>query len=421
MSKLYSQLALLSLIIFVASTYAETPAEIFLGENQEPGYITISQGNELFYWLFKSRNSPDTDPLVFWLTGGPGCSSEVAVFYENGPFFINENLSLRINENSWNEISNMVYIDQPVGTGFSTATRLVTNEGEIAADFFTFLLGFMDKYPEFISRPLYITGESYAGHYIPAIASYIVKQADSKLNLKGVAIGNGLVDPYNQYPAYATFSYENKLVSKTAYEILKLSFAGCDALISTGIWLVAEEQCQLTTESILGNPLAPRFNVYDIREPCTIPPLCYNFSLVDDFLVRPDVIEALGVEGKKWTECSTAVHTALLGDWMLDLSNNVTYLIEQGVFVFVYSGDQDFICNWVGGETWTNAVQWDKQQTFQNESYQSWGPDGSYGQYRIVDNFAFVRVYNAGHMVPMNQPVAALYMFENFLENWKDI
>jgi len=284
------------------------------------------------------------------------------------------------------------------------------------------LIGFYKKYPEFVNRPLFITGESYAGHYIPAISAYIVQQNNSQFNLKGAAIGNGLVDPLAQYPAYATFAYQNNLVTKTTFDMLDLAFAGCDTLISSGNWLVAMEECNVVMDVILGSPTDPRFNVYDIRLPCSDPPLCYNFSLVDDFLARPDVIAALGVQGRSWSECNNAVHTALLGDWMLNLIDDVVYLIEQGIFVFVYSGDKDFICNWRGGEAWTNDVQWAGQSQFQNETYQTWGNNGTeYGQFKIVDNFAFARVYNAGHMVPMDQPEAALFMFENFLTNWQAI
>jgi len=110
-----------------------------------------------------------------------------------------------------------------------------------------------------------------------------------------------------------------------------------------------------------------------------------------------------------------------MGDWMLSLQNKITYLLEQGKFIFVYSGDKDFICNWKGGEAWTNAASWSQQESFQVAPYLSWGPaDAPYGEYKMIDNLAFVKVYNAGHMVPMNQPEAALFMFEKFLVDWKN-
>ena len=123
----------------------------------------------------RSRGDKNTDPLVFWLSGGPGCSSELAVFFENGPWKINSDLSLRINEFSWNENANMVYMDQPIGTGFSRNKGIIgdSNEKEIAADFYVVLVGFMEKYPEYKKRSIFITGESYAGHYIPAISAHV--------------------------------------------------------------------------------------------------------------------------------------------------------------------------------------------------------------------------------------------------------
>jgi len=101
----------------------------------------------MFYWFFPSRRAPDTDPLIFWLTGGPGCSSEVALFYENGPFSINDDLTLTKNAWSWSEVSNIVFVDNPVGTGFSDCVKfrhLAHSEDQIAESMFLFLQGFLE-------------------------------------------------------------------------------------------------------------------------------------------------------------------------------------------------------------------------------------------------------------------------------------
>jgi cathepsin A (carboxypeptidase C) len=148
------------------------------------------------------------------------------------------------------------------------------------------------------------------------------------------------------------------LIGTAEDDVLKPAFKECQALIKTAKWDVALEYCQLMVEAILGNPLAPKFNVYDIREKCDKPPLCYDFSPADNLLGRADIQKVLGVEGRKWTECSKLVHTALLGDWMLNLSSKVTDLLNADLDVLVYSGDKDFICNWRGGEAWTHAVDW---------------------------------------------------------------
>ena len=229
-----------------------------------------------------------------------------------------------------------------------------------------FMIKFLAKFPQLEGKDFYITGESYAGHYIPAIShNFIFKHKDDlKINFKGMAIGNGLVDPYLQYPEYDTFSLENKLINKIEYDILMGGFKACQALIKTGVWPIALEECQLTTTVILGVPVAPRFNVYDIREKCTHPPLCYDFSPADNLLGLEDIKKVLGVSGRSWSKCNTAVHTALLGDWMTNLSPKVTDILNSGLDTLVYSGDKDFICNWRGGEKWTHEVAWTGKNDF---------------------------------------------------------
>jgi len=321
----------------------------------------------------------------------------------------------------------LIYVDQPVGTGFSHAGVLkhkydsfgkpVVNEDEVAADMAIFMERFLEKFPQLQGRDFYITGESYAGHYIPAIShNFLFKSKDKlKMNFKGMAIGNGLVDPYLQYPAYDTFSKENKLISEAEYLVLKGGFATCQLFIESGVWPVALEFCQLMVTAILGVPVAPRFNVYDIREKCEKPPLCYDMSPADNLLGQESIKKILGVSGRGWQECSTLVHTALLGDWMLDLSPQVTDILNADVDVLVYSGDKDFICNWRGGEAWTNAVEWQGKADYAKETYSKWLVNGSpAGELKTYKNLKFLRVYEAGHMVPMNQPEAALRMLDEF-------
>lgn len=395
-------------------------SQIFHSEDQESGILDLGNGDDIFYWLFKSRDTPDKDPLVFWLTGGPGCSSELAIFYENGPWTINDDLTLKSNAYSWNNNTNLVFIDQPVGTGFSHAknpTHYARNEKMVSENFYRFLLKFLIKYPEFKSRPLYITGESYAGHYIPAIADFIVKNPMEDINLKGVAIGNGWVDPFDQYPAYVTFSHENKLIGDIEKFALNAAMKLCQGLIKTGIWFIAMEECQLSSTYVLGSPLSPKFNVYDIRRKCDNPPLCYDFNNLDKFIEKKDVREELGVGNRKWSSCNMIVHTFMLGDWVTNLSSSVVNLLDKGLTVLVYSGDKDWICNWRGGEAWTHKLEWKGKEEFVGQEYKTWTVDGKpAGEFKNVKNLTFLRVYEAGHMVPMDQPSVSLEMLNQFVQ-----
>ena len=108
--------------------------------------------------------------------------------------------------------------------------------------------------------------------------------------MQGFAIGNGWTDPVLQYPEYSKFLYENQKIGKIAKLGYDAGFKVCTTLVKTGVWPVALEVCNLVMASMLGNPLKPRFNTYDIRIPCEKPPLCYDFSKVDQFLALPEVV-----------------------------------------------------------------------------------------------------------------------------------
>lgn len=96
--------------------------------------------------------------------------------------------------------------------------------------------------------------------------------------------------------------------------------------------------------------IMPAFNVYDIRRKCDKPPLCYDFSLLDKLMARPDVRAELGVGDRAWTSCNMLVHTFMLGDWTVNMSNQVQNVIKANKKVLVYSGEKDWVCNWRGGE-----------------------------------------------------------------------
>lgn len=144
--------------------------------------------------------------------------------------------------------------------------------------------------------------------------------------------------------------------------------------------------------------------MYDIREECAAPPLCYDFSQSDVFLNDATVQETLGVTGRKWVECDSMVHTYLLGDWMTNLMPQVASILDDSdVQVLVYSGDKDWICNWRGGEAWTLDTKWASKKEFNAQDFQEWTVDGQpAGAMRQYGDLHFLRVYEAGHMVPMD-------------------
>eukprot|EP00922_Rhytidocystis_sp_ex-Travisia-forbesii_P055796 GHVS01082616.1.p1 GENE.GHVS01082616.1~~GHVS01082616.1.p1 ORF type:complete len:501 (+),score=69.09 GHVS01082616.1:196-1698(+) len=394
----------------------------FLGVEFDTGFVDVGRG-KMFYWYFPYNNTETVTPAqqrptVMWLTGGPGCASEIAVFEENGPFWVNDDATLRLNQHSWTQRADILYVDQPLGTGFSVANNphdFVHNETQMAEDMAIFLEGFLKKYPTHKNKPFYITGESYAGHYIPALAHYLkFERSVANLNLQGLAIGNGWVDPYLQYPPTADFARDNGLLDERGYEVAKKGYAVCDGLIAHKMWPLAYAECNKVSNKILGDR-----NPYDIRLMCEVPPLCYNTTSTDVFLNKPSVQERLGVH-HKWKDCDRVVYLFLIADWITDMREKIQDVLNANMRVLVYSGDKDFICNWYGGYQWVNAVNWKHGDDFKRTLLKPWTPAGSKtpaGQVKRVSNFTFLRIYDAGHMVPMDKPQEALEMFSEFLTN----
>ena len=132
-------------------------------------------------------------------------------------------------------------------------------------------MGFYKKYPEYKESELYISGESYAGHYIPAMANYLFVKTDIKIS--GLLIGNGWVDPFYQYPAYSTFAKSNGLIKDQQSAALNVLFHFCQYSLLINIPYVTTIYCEGLMNTIL-SPFSPEFNYYDIRLPCE-GPFCY--------------------------------------------------------------------------------------------------------------------------------------------------
>ncbi|XP_065846742.1 uncharacterized protein [Oscarella lobularis] len=394
---------------------------------QHSGYINVNQthGGEMFYWMFESRQSPAKDPLILWLTGGPGCASDLALLAENGPFLMNEtSKELYYNDYGWNSFANLLYVDQPVGTGFSYVAdpeKHVFNENEVAQDLLTFMTKFYTLYPQYSNVDLYIIGESYAGHYVPATAALIMKSDSlAARNLKGIGIGDGWVDPLHQYHSYGDFAYAQGLINEAEYAAANASFDVCKGLILTKLWPVALEECQTVLEGVIAAAelkLKRSINLYDVRKPCSDPPLCYNFDAVTEFLNRKDVQEALGVS-RAWESCSQLVHLFMLGDWISAFDDDVAALLNAGLRVVVYSGKYDLVCNYFGGKDWVSNMKWRGQENFSKAPVMKWTVDGAEaGQAQSADGLTFLAVDNAGHLVPMDQGKNALDMVHRLLNN----
>ncbi|RKF81595.1 Carboxypeptidase Y-like protein A [Golovinomyces cichoracearum] len=395
---------------------------------QYSGYLDDNENDKhLFYWFFESRNDPENDPVILWLNGGPGCSSLTGLFVELGPASIDKNIHLVHNPYSWNSNASVIFLDQPVNVGYSYSGRSVSNTVAASKDIYALLTLFFRQFPQYAKQDLHIAGESYAGHYIPVFAHEILSHKNRNINLKSALIGNGLTDALTQYEYYRPMacgegSYP-AVLDDSQCKAMDDALPRCQKLIqscynSGSAWscLPAIIYCN---NVLLGPYQRSGQNVYDIRTTCEDPEnLCYpNMGWITKYLNQKDVIRELGAEVDSFQSCNFNINRnfVLSGDLMKPYHRFVPGILEK-IPVLIYTGDADFICNWLGNKAWTEALDWQGKKDFNEAEMKDIELKNGhkYGQIKTSGNFTFLRIFEAGHMVPMNQPEPSL----DFLNRW---
>ncbi|KAF5026914.1 hypothetical protein F66182_944 [Fusarium sp. NRRL 66182] len=182
---------------FVVNGSAIPEVDFDIGESYA-GLLPISQdpdeSRQLYFWFFPSTNPDAGEEVLIWLNGGPGCSSLIGLITENGPFLWQDGtLAPTPNSYSWTNLTNVIWIEQPVGTGYSQGKPNITNEVELGLQFIGFWRNFVDTF-DLKGATTYISGESYAGQYIPYIAdAFITANDEDYYKLGGVAINDPII------------------------------------------------------------------------------------------------------------------------------------------------------------------------------------------------------------------------------------
>lgn len=430
-----------------------TPREVYCGlENQDSGYIALPNrvDTHYFYWYFESRNEPSTDSLILWLPGGPGEGGEYGLLAENGPCTVNDDLSTTLNAYSWNSYANMVWIDIPANSGFSyskTAEDDEFTEERVDESVYWFLQGFFEKHPELQGRELFIVGESMGGHYVPAVAQYLWQRQQETLfspgcadvipvNLKGIAIGNGNTDPvelYAHYGSIAVNNYNLTLVNDTQLAAMKEAEPECRALMTEcqSNVTACDAASTLCTSELFMPVLEALRNPYDIRQACNssvtdVLQCLHKIPNVQSYLDSPGLQDSLGVSPSitEWTMVNYTINTAFFAapeySAYMSVVPQLGELLDGGVRVLMYAGDADLVCNVYATEATAEKIEWSGAVDFNVSASRSFSTASGVvdaARVRSYSRLTFMEVYNAGHMVPGDQPEVALDMITKFVRN----
>ncbi|GLJ38151.1 hypothetical protein SUGI_0776740 [Cryptomeria japonica] len=413
------------------------------------GYITVneSHGRALFYWFFEAEDEPSSKPLVLWLNGGPGCSSiGYGASIELGPFHVKTNgTGLYLNEYSWNKVANLLFVESPVGVGFSytnTSSDFLTIDDKFTAeDSYEFLMRWFERFPEYKSHDFYIAGESYAGHYVPQLAELLYDRSGSlskhPINLIGFIVGNPETDDSYDYEGIADYAWSHAITSDQTYKLVKrvCNFKGdnwtddCSSAMSSifaeyyqiDIYNIYAPTCldsinsgtgaRTRDSSSLQNKVSRRLlpGLYGGYDPC--------FEMyTSKYFNRPDVQQALHANSTgipfQWSVCNNS-----LFDLYLTTVHSVLpiykKLIKAGLKIWVYSGDID-------GRVPVVSTRYciDSLNLTIKEKWHPWYHEKQVGGWFIsYEGLTFLTFRGAGHLVPLNKPNNALYVFKTYLNN----
>jgi cathepsin A (carboxypeptidase C)/serine carboxypeptidase-like clade 2 len=361
-------------------------------------------------------------------------------FTENGPFVVDEDLSVKTNVYSWNRHVNLVWVESPAGVGFSHPLQDPSyyNDDNVADRAYEFLGIFFEKYPELKGRDFYITGESYAGIYIPYLVNKLVDTPIEGINLSGFAIGNPLTDNEIDGNAYMDYYYSHALISRENYhkmlkycsdEIGQCMFTPvncstrCQQAVDEGF--LASDKDQFNPYNIYGDVCllsngqggSLRFTKKMKHPTAThhrgeIGPCTDTFT--QNYLRQPEVQEAIHVEDGyiAWSDCNDFISE----HYTRSISSLPKYrnILGKGLKILIYSGDADSVVNFIGTERWLSE---DGLKLKVVDPWKAWlAPDKQIGGYvEVYEGITFKTVKGAGHMVPAVRPLHGLSMFESFV------
>jgi len=453
-----SQLIVLSLALCVCFVQARLP-DI---PDEDWNYVTVRPGAHLFWWLYGSlnENKPRYEqPLILWLQGGPGGSSTgFGNFFEIGPL----DTELKPREATWAKLGNLIFVDNPVGTGYSYVedpSLYTQNEDQIAADLVTLFQSFFDQYQILQSAPFYIFSESYGGKMASVFARELVRAINSgniTTNFQGVALGDSWIKPIAFVEAWAPYLLATSEIDDNGFVQIQKWANYTRASVDNENWEDATQNWGNTEEVV--EAVSDGVDFYNILnrklpDPIENPKITSLFKNKNSLRAlqrfyfpksgshfrkttkndENDLPELMNGPIKKklkiipdqvtWGGQADQVFLNLEVDFMQSVVQVVDELIllaenatnsnstakHLPFKIVVYSGNLDLICCTPGTLAWIDELKWPSLPRWKNAERQSIVVGNELVAFvKSYSWFSFWTILSAGHMVPNDSPQGGL-------------
>ncbi|XP_022124612.2 retinoid-inducible serine carboxypeptidase [Pieris rapae] len=422
-------------LLFISILLLQNVQAQFGDYKQDFGYVEVRTGAHMFYWLYYTTadvSNYTERPLIVWLQGGPGGSSTGTGNFEIlGPL----DLSLQERNYTWIKNFNVIFLDNPVGTGFSYVddlSLLTTTNDEIAQDFVKVMQGFYTKHPEFETVPLYIYGQSYGGK-MAVDMGIRMREAELngsiKSNLRGIAMGNAWISPVDATLTWGPLLLAAGLVDQSGYEDIQLQAREAERLFNAGQYYASTQQWALTQSAVFRattrvdfyNILTKMYSIPDT--PRKVEEYLKNMMIRDisygvpgrqeydlGTLMNTQVKQALRIPEKVvWASQANNVFDTLRTDFMKPVTDGIEKLLnETDIIVTKYNGNLDLICDTPGQILWVDRLKWPGAENYKNATRQPiWENNKLEGYYKSYGKFRFFWINKAGHSVPRDNPAGS--------------
>eukprot|EP01063_Lacrimia_lanifica_P015433 TRINITY_DN2219_c0_g2_i1.p1 TRINITY_DN2219_c0_g2~~TRINITY_DN2219_c0_g2_i1.p1 ORF type:complete len:446 (+),score=137.66 TRINITY_DN2219_c0_g2_i1:33-1370(+) len=390
----------------------------------------------IHFWFYEARGGGAGKPVILWLQGGPGSSGSMGNFFQLGPYRVDRvDGEVRMSKRAvtWVDEFNVIFVDQPIGTGLSYAPLLkLSGSLDAAADrMYRFVDTFyaQEDFARFRGHALYLAGEGFTGRFAPYFAQRWAARPDWRtvMNLQGLAVGDGWNAPCFQIGYWIEVAEVLGIVTaRQAADARAIANGPMKVACEAKDWFGA-----LTISSAFVFPfvnMAAGMPLYDSRRH-EYRAHDYDYNPITEFMNNKTIRQLLHVDRPqmdawKFVMNSTAIDVAFFPVNFKDSSPAYLDCLDAlGLRVLFYEGQNDPLWGpkaqlaWLDQLPWAGHKAWlsSKQSPFHVRDAAGNATGPPVGYHRQAGTLEWALVFNSGHSVPMDEPEAAFTMIKNFV------